>query len=95
MSAPKSTSEQATAKLGPAEIEAWMLSREPFTYGALCERRAAIEQGAIRTQPYDHDRLVDRTIQKLRRKGLIKFERQGRMTVWTLTDEAVELGYGQ
>lgn len=64
------------------EIEARMLSGEPFTYGALSEWRASIEQGAIRTRVLDHDRLIDRTIQKLRRKGLIAFTREAGSVVW-------------
>jgi hypothetical protein len=64
------------------DLEERMLSGEPFTYGALCEWRAEREQGAVRTKNYDHDRLVDRTIQKLRRAGKISFTREGGKVVW-------------
>lgn len=70
-------------RLERAEIERRMLSGEPFTYGELSEWRASIEQGAIRWTHLDHDRLIDRTIQKLRRKGLIAFERTKGRVVWT------------
>ena len=49
-------------------LEQRMLSGEPFTYGERCKDFA--------------DRFVDKTIQKLRRKQLIAFERQGNRTVW-------------
>lgn len=59
----------------PEQIETRMLSGEPFTYGGLA---SAFEgQG-----PGDVSRLVDRTIQKLRKKGLIAFKRQGRDVIW-------------
>ena len=48
-----------------------MLSGEPFTYGAL----ASLRNG-------DKDRLVDKTIQKLRRAGKIAFAREEGRVVW-------------
>lgn len=57
-----------------AKIETRMASGEPFTYGQLCKQ-----------WPASH-RLIDQTIQKWRRKGLISFARTGRLTVWSLTD---------
>lgn len=56
------------------KLEARMLSGEPFTYGGLC----ADEQGDI----LDKDRTIDKAIQRLRRKGLIAFTREGRNVVW-------------
>ena len=55
------------------KLEARMLSGEPFTYGSLCA-----EQGDI----LDKDRTIDKAIQRLRRKGLIAFTREGRNVVW-------------
>jgi len=68
------------------DIEARMLSGEPFSYGGLCEWRAERDEGAIKTRMPDHDRLIDRTIQKLRRKGLIAFTREGGKIVWRPTE---------
>jgi hypothetical protein len=64
------------------EIETRMLSGEPFTYGGLCAWRATAERMPGDTRHYDHDRLIDRTIQKLRRKGLIAFTRERGLVVW-------------
>jgi hypothetical protein len=59
------------------EVEARILSGEPFTYGALCDWRLGTgDQGENR------DRLIDRSIQRLRRKGLIAFKREGGKVVW-------------
>lgn len=55
------------------KLEARMLSGEPFTYGGLCA-----EQG----DTLDKDRTIDKAIQRLRRKGLIAFAREGRNVVW-------------
>lgn len=71
-----------------AEIEARMLSGEPFTYSGLCAWRADKEQGAYKTQFGDHDRLIDRTIQKLRRAGKIAYKREGNLTVWRPVEAA-------
>ena len=67
---------------GPVEIEARMLSGEPFTYGGLVSRRSKLGEGGVCG---DDDRLIDRTIQKLRRRGLISFQRAGNVTTWSLT----------
>lgn len=57
------------------DLERRMLSGEPFTYsGIQAERRGR-----------EPDRVVDRTIQKLRRKGLIAFHRVGRECIWRAT----------
>lgn len=58
-------------------LEERMLSGEPFTYGELSERY--------------FDRLVDRTIQKLRRKGQIAFKREKGRVVWRAVHGKVEL----
>lgn len=69
------------------EIEARMLSGEPFSYGPLCHVRkmAIMEDSGDIVRDGDHDRLIDRTIQKLRRKGLIAFERKAGRVIWTAT----------
>lgn len=54
------------------DLEARMLSGEPFTWGQL---------GGTSE--------VDRTIQKLRKAGLIAFERKGRNCVWRATGASV------
>lgn len=69
------------------EIEARMLSGAPFTYSGLMLERVAAGQGG---RCGDDDRLIDRTIQKLRRKGLIAFTREGRATVWRPTARNAE-----
>lgn len=61
-------------------LEPRMLSGEPFTYGGL---RDAFGD-AVRE---DRTRLIDRTIQKLRRKGLITYRREGGAVVWRIVQE--------
>ena len=56
----------------PEKIDARMLSGEPFTYCGLCV-----------TFGRDCSRLIDRTIQKLRKLGLITFRRDGRDVIWS------------
>lgn len=68
------------------ELIARMLSGEPFTYGELCRWRGAREQRAVRLGNYDHDRLIDHTIQKLRKAGKIAFKREGGKVVWRSTE---------
>jgi hypothetical protein len=63
------------------DIERRMLSGEPFTYGGLVTARARQGKGG---QTGDSDRLIDRTIQKLRRRGLIAFTRANGSVVWSL-----------
>lgn len=70
--------------------EARMLSGEPFTYGQLCARRRATAAPEDRFKHDDHDRLIDRTIQKLRRKGLIAFTREGSKVVWRAVSEPTQ-----
>lgn len=65
-----------------AALEHRMLNGGPFTYGQLCVWREKIEHNGGRGG--DEDRLIDRTIQKLRRQGLIAFQRAGNATVWNL-----------
>lgn len=61
-----------------SRIEARMKSGEPFTYGMLC----AVAGG-------DDDRLVDKTIQRWRRKGWVGMEgRVGRAPRWVLVEGA-------
>lgn len=67
-----------------AAIEARMLSGGAFTYKGLSRDRKATFTGDDVFRDGDHDRLIDRTIQKLRRRGLIEFQRVGRDTIWTL-----------
>lgn len=58
-----------------------MLSGAEFTYGgvvALRHQMDGVDQ--------DRDRLVDRTIQKLRRAGKIAWTREGRTVVWRKTN---------
>lgn len=54
------------------QLEARMLSGEPFTYVELCMSRPN----------NDADRLVDRTIQRLRKRGLIAFKRVRGRPIW-------------
>ena len=61
-----------------ASIEARMLSGKPFTYMELCKTHS---------DDNDDDRLIDRTIQRLRRAGKIRFIREGRYVVWGASEE--------
>ena len=60
-----------------------MLSGEPFIYGRL----SAWAEAALGFDEAE-TRLVDKTIQRLRRRGAIAFERRGRDVVWTATAPA-------
>lgn len=61
------------------KLEARMLSGAPFTYGGLSYERAKAGMGG---SSGDDDRMIDKTIQRLRRRGLISFTREGRNFVW-------------
>jgi hypothetical protein len=61
-----------------AQLELRMLSGEPFIYGRLSAWAEAVF-GFDEAET----RLVDKTIQKLRRRGAVAFERRGRDVVWT------------
>ena len=63
------------------KLVARMLNGEPFTYGDLARKFAPGKTEAH----HDSNRLVDRTIQKLRRKGLITFKREGGKVIWQAT----------
>ena len=54
------------------ELITRMLGGESFTYGGL----ASLRKGG------DHDRLIDKTIQKLRRAGKIAWAREAGRVVW-------------
>lgn len=57
------------------EIEKRMKSGKPFTFASLHTNLPEVGY-----------RMADRTIQKWRRKGWISFARNGRDTIWSLTD---------
>ena len=57
-----------------ARLEERVFSGEPFTFLSL---HAGLDAA---------HRPADRLIQKLRRKGLIEFNRKGRGAIWTLTE---------
>lgn len=59
------------------EIEARMMSGEPFTFMHL---------HSLSGYKSDTYRLADRTIQKWRRKGWISFVRKGHTPIWSLTE---------
>lgn len=61
-----------------AAIEARLLSGEPFTFGE-------VVQWANREFADEQYREVDKAIQRLRRRGLIAFERKGARIEWTRT----------
>lgn len=61
-----------------AAIEARMLSGEPFTYGGMCARFDVGDRG----------RTTDKTIQRLRRRGLISYRRiPGQGVVWATVEK--------
>lgn len=63
-----------TDKLNQADLETHITNGAAHTYPGLCEQFASSEQ---------HKMQIDRTLQKLRRKGLINFTRNGRTVVWS------------
>lgn len=74
--------DQMTNESEKEGLEARMLSGEPFTYSGLSAARKQTFTGEDIFRDGDHDRLIDRTIQKLRRKGLIAFTRERGRVVW-------------
>ena len=62
-------------------IEKRMAEGVPFTYAELCgiARRHGSDEG--------DSRLCDKTIQRWRRKGWIWHWRDGKVTLWALTEE--------
>jgi hypothetical protein len=66
-----------TRAAAEAAMKVRMLSGEPWTYGELGS--VAIRAGGI-------ERDADRYMQKWRRKGWASFWRDGRRTVWSVTD---------
>lgn len=61
------------SKLDQANLEKFMLASGVFTYRGLCKRFSAIGTRAMQ---------IDRTIQKLRRQGLIFKTRKGHEVFW-------------
>ena len=66
-----------------AQLERRMLSGEPFIYSRL----SVWAEGVFGFDEAE-TRLVDKTIQRLRRRGAIAFERRGRDVVWTASAPA-------
>jgi chromosome condensin MukBEF MukE localization factor len=66
------------------EIEARILAKLPQTYGGLV---AALEQDLNRN---DLNRKVDSTLQRLRRRGAVTFERKGRDAIWMVVNQPPE-----
>jgi hypothetical protein len=66
-----------------AQLVLRMLSGEPFIYG-----RLSVWAEAVFGFDEAETRLVDKTIQKLRRRGAIAFERRGRDVVWAASAPA-------
>jgi hypothetical protein len=58
------------------QIEARMLNGAEFTFKGLCDRYGE-----------EHYRLIDRTIQKLRRAGKISYRREGRDFIWSAVND--------
>lgn len=56
------------------EIDEQILAQLPATYGQLCAKLGA-----------DRDRVIDRALQRLRKRGVIAFVRKGRSPVWSKT----------
>ncbi len=67
-----------------AEIETSMLNGEPFSYGGLCSVLSAKYPDTF--LDLRGDRLVDRTIQKLRKAGKIAMKPQGGRIIWCATE---------
>ena len=59
-------------KLDQQWLEDYILAGER-TYHDLCARHSTCPE---------HDMQIDRTLQKLRRKGLIRFKRRGQKIIW-------------
>ena len=62
-----------------------MLAGGPFTYSGLCRNFRA--ENATIFDRFGGDRVIDRTIQKLRKAGKIKGERRGRTFIWRAEEE--------
>lgn len=68
-------------------VERRILSGDTFTYSDLCA--VVVREGGNETK----DRTADRTVQRLRKRGLISFFRQrgSKAPIWTLTEEGHNL----
>ena len=70
------------AKINQAELEDLILhGRRSWTYKGLCANYNADPTQAMQ---------IDRTLQKLRRKGLVEFERVGKLVHWSAVTRAPE-----
>lgn len=62
-----------TVKIAQANLEATILNGSEHSYAALCSLYDADATNAMQ---------IDRTLQKLRRKKLIAFRRDGKEVIW-------------
>jgi hypothetical protein len=72
--------EHWSGEVSQEELIARMLNGASFTYGGMCSAYGD-EVHESKT------RLIDRTIQKLRRAGKIAYTREGRLVVWRPTEQ--------
>lgn len=66
------------AKIDQAKLEETILSGQEWTYQHLVSFFGANEKAGMQ---------IDRTLQKLRRKGKVKFHREGRTVIWQRVSE--------
>jgi DNA-binding transcriptional regulator PaaX len=66
------------------EVEAFILANLPATFGSLVRKAAD-----------DMDRPIDMGLQRLRRRGVISFVREGRSTIWSVNDDAARKARAQ
>lgn len=58
----------------PAEVERFILANLPSTYGHLCS--------AFQDRD-NYSREIDKGLQRLRRRGVIAFQREGKQVIWS------------
>jgi hypothetical protein len=69
--------DQLSKRHAEAQVEERILRGPEFTAAGLCDRYG-----------HEHMRLIDRTIQKLRKAGKITGRREGRTFVWKAASDA-------
>ncbi len=68
------------SKLNQADLELYILTFGPHTYMSLCEHFVYVGGQA---HADEQCRQIDRTLQKLRRKGKLMLTRSGKDQIWT------------
>lgn len=64
-----------------AEVDAYILAELPASFQSLVQRKLVHD--------IDWYRPIDRGLQRLRKKGLVTFQRQGRFIIWSAKEPSI------